>query len=158
MFSIVVATWLNWEIWKDNKLLWHIPEDLKRFKEITLNKNVLMWKNTYNSIISILWKPLPKRTNIVLSRTLWKYDIDWFVYNDIETFLKDFKDEEVYIIWWWEIYKKFISLDCITNIYLTLVKKEYKDADTFFYFDKDKFSLINKEEFLDYDFLLYRKK
>ena len=64
MFSLIVAVGENNEIGKNNQLLWHIPEDLKNFKKITMGKTVIMGKNTYKSI----GKPLPNRKNIVLSR------------------------------------------------------------------------------------------
>ena len=64
MFSIIVAIGKNNEIGKNNKLLWHIPEDLKKFKKITSGKTVIMGRNTYESI----GKPLPNRHNIVLSK------------------------------------------------------------------------------------------
>lgn len=64
MFSIIVAIGKNNEIGKNNKLLWHIPEDLKKFKEITSGKTVVMGRNTYESI----GKPLPNRHNILLSK------------------------------------------------------------------------------------------
>lgn len=51
-----------------NGLLWHVPDDLKRFKELTLGKPVIMGRKTFESIIAILGKPLPGRTNIVVTR------------------------------------------------------------------------------------------
>ena len=64
MFSIIVAIGKNREIGKKNKLLWHIPEDLKNFKAITIGKTVIMGRKTFESI----GKPLPNRKNIVLSK------------------------------------------------------------------------------------------
>ena len=64
MFSIIVAIGKNREIGKGNKLLWHIPEDLKNFKEITTGKTVIMGRKTFESI----GRPLPNRKNIVLSK------------------------------------------------------------------------------------------
>ena len=64
MFSIIVAIGKNREIGKGNKLLWHIPEDLKNFKEITTGKTVIMGRKNFESI----GRPLPNRKNIVLSK------------------------------------------------------------------------------------------
>lgn len=55
-------------IGKDNELLWHIPADLKRFKELTLGHPIIMGRKTFESIIKILGKPLPGRTNIIVTR------------------------------------------------------------------------------------------
>lgn len=55
-------------IGKGNQLLWHIPEDLKRFKSLTLGHPIIMGRKTFDSIINILKKPLPGRTNIVITR------------------------------------------------------------------------------------------
>lgn len=55
-------------IGKDNQLLWHVPEDLKRFKKLTIGHPVIMGRKTFESIIKILGKPLPDRTNIVMTR------------------------------------------------------------------------------------------
>ena len=71
MFSIIVAIGKNNEIGKKNKLIWHIPEDLKNFKKITTGKTVVMGRKTHESI----GKALPNRKNIILTRNFnIKYD------------------------------------------------------------------------------------
>ena len=67
--SAVVAMSENGCIGKDNELPWYIPEDLKRFKALTLGKPVIMGRKTFESIYNRLGKPLPGRTNIVISRS-----------------------------------------------------------------------------------------
>jgi len=62
--SIIAAIGNSRELGKDNKLLWHIPEDMKRFKELTKNHAVIMGRKTFESI----GKPLPNRLNIVITR------------------------------------------------------------------------------------------
>lgn len=64
--SIIAALSRNLAIGKDNNLLWHLPEDLKRFKAITLEKPIVMGRKTYDSI----GRPLPGRTNIVVTRNV----------------------------------------------------------------------------------------
>jgi len=55
-------------IGQDNKLIWHVPADMKRFKSLTLGKPIIMGRKTFKSVIAILGKPLPGRTNIVVTR------------------------------------------------------------------------------------------
>ena len=64
IISLIVAMDKNNAIGRDNKLLWHLSDDLKNFKKITLNKPIIMGRKTYDSI----GMPLPKRENIVISR------------------------------------------------------------------------------------------
>lgn len=98
MFSIIVAIGNNNEIGKNNKLLWHIPEDLKKFKEITQGKTVVMGRNTFESI----GKPLPNRHNIVLSKNSKLFSNNCNekleIYDDFSKIVKKYRnsDEEVY--------------------------------------------------------------
>ena len=68
MISLVAAVAKNGVIGKENALPWYLPEDLKRFKALTTGKTVLMGRKTFESIIARIGKPLPKRTNIVITR------------------------------------------------------------------------------------------
>lgn len=73
-------------IGQDNGLIWHVPADMKRFKELTLGKPVIMGRKTFESIVAILGKPLPGRTNIVVTRdTAYPAPLDVLVANDLET-------------------------------------------------------------------------
>ena len=99
MFSIIVAIGKNREIGKENKLLWHIPEDLKNFKKITTDKTVIMGRKTFESI----GKPLPKRKNIILSKNGEKElskEKGIEIYQNLEKLINDYKDseEEIFII------------------------------------------------------------
>lgn len=67
--AAIVAMAKNRCIGQDNDLPWHIPEDLEFFKKVTLGKPVIMGRHTYDSIKKRLGKPLPRRVNIVLSRS-----------------------------------------------------------------------------------------
>lgn len=115
-------------IGKDNKLLWHIPEDLKRFKELTTGRTVVMGENTYYSI----GKPLPNRRNIVVSLNQSLELPGCVVVHSIEEALQkanEIEDREVFIIGGASIYKQFLPLT--ERLYLTLVKGQH-EADTFF--------------------------
>jgi dihydrofolate reductase len=128
MISIVVATSENNVIGRENKLIWHIPDDLKRFRKITTGGVVVMGRKTHLSIGRVL----PNRLNVILSN-----DMDWsgalgdgcVVCHSIEEVLEKFKHEDLFIIGGGEIYKQFLPYT--TRIYKTLIKKDY-DGDTFF--------------------------
>ncbi len=68
MVSIIAAVAKNGVIGNKNKIPWHIPEDFKHFKDLTINHPVLMGSTTFLSIVAMLGKPLPGRTNIVVSK------------------------------------------------------------------------------------------
>lgn len=125
--TIIVAIGKNNEIGKDNKLLWHIPDDLKFFKEKTLNKNIVMGRKTLESI----GEKLKDRKYIVLTRSdLEDENIEVFhSFYELLSFIRDNIEEEYMIIGGESIYKGFI--DYADKMYITKVDKEY-DADTYF--------------------------
>ncbi len=123
--SIIVAIAKNRAIGKGNELLWHISEDLKRFKAITMGKPIIMGRKTYESI----GKPLPGRRNIVISRNE-DLKIDGVeCYTSIDTAIASCQEDEVFVIGGGQIYNQ--TIDKAKKLYLTVVDKEY-DADTFF--------------------------
>ena len=125
MIAIVVAMDKNNAIGKDNKLLWHITEDLKYFKTLTSGSVVVMGRKTFESI----GKPLPNRRNIVVSRSLTAIEGVEMV-NSLESALDLVKScEKVFIIGGGEIYRQ--SLNLVDRLYITLVDSEYQ-ADTYF--------------------------
>ncbi|MEJ5048236.1 dihydrofolate reductase [Chryseobacterium culicis] len=127
MTTIVVAMGEKNEIGFENQLLWHLPKDLKHFKDITSGHPIIMGRKTYESI----GKPLPNRTNIVVSRKK-----DWFeegilIVGSIKEALKFAKkiDEEVFVIGGGNIYEQ--TMDIVDRLEVTLVKADLQ-ADTFF--------------------------
>jgi dihydrofolate reductase len=123
--SIVVAIAENNAIGNNNQLLWHLPADLKHFKNITTGHTVIMGRKTYDSV----GKPLPNRRNIIITRQ----DISIAgcqVVKSIEDALAlAAGEQEVFIVGGAEIYKQSIHLT--DRIYLTIVHQKF-DADTFF--------------------------
>ncbi len=124
----------NHAIGHDNKLMWHIPEDLKRFKEYTTNHHVIMGRKTYESIIDQLGKPLPNRTSIVITRNK-DYEVteDNIVVSSIEDAYKiaeEAGESEVFVIGGGEIYDS--TINDIDTIYLTRLMATYDGADTYF--------------------------
>lgn len=127
MTTIVVALGENNEIGFENQLLWHLPNDLKHFKEITSGHPVIMGRKTYESI----GKPLPNRTNIVISRKT-----DWFeegilIVGSIKEAMKFAKkiDEDVFIIGGGKIYEQ--TMDSADRLEVTQVMADL-NGDTFF--------------------------
>ena len=159
MISIVVAVDEAGGIGKENNLMWNIPSDLKRFKEITtknqikinnnINNIVIMGTKTYNSI----GRDLPNRANIVLSsKNKCSYSVE-----DILDYNERFPEEELFIIGGEQIYKQFLPYT--DKIYLTKVKGDF-GADKFFYFDEDMYELtyrsgVQYENGYEFEFLEY---
>lgn len=150
---MIVAVDETRAIGKDNHLLWHIPEDLKHFKELTTGHTVIMGENTYYSI----GRPLPNRTNIVvtlnkdlsLSGCQVVYSID-----DALALARQNEPEEAFVIGGASIYRQFLPM--IDRLYLTLVKGTH-EADTFFpdYGDFSKVVSEEKHENGEYQFTFF---
>jgi len=139
--SIIVAIGENHAIGKNNQLLWHMPNDLKHFKDITSGRTIIMGRKTFDSV----GKPLPRRRNIVVTRQ----DITipgCEVVKSIEDGLALCKDEdEVFIGGGAEIYK--LAMHLTDRIYLTIIHKSF-DADTFFpEIDKTVWKEVKREDF-----------
>lgn len=132
IITAVVAIGRNRELGKNDKLLWHIPDDLKRFKRLTLGHPMIMGRKTFESIVSYIGGPLPGRTNIVVTKDPnWKYDGVTKV-GTLESAIEIAKGldmEEIGIGGGASIYEQALSY--IDKLYLTLIDDE-KPADTFF--------------------------
>lgn len=159
MISIIVAVSEDWGIGKDNELLWHISEDLKRFKRLTTGNTVVMGKKTWESLPR---KPLPGRKNIVLTDNP-KELIENAVtcYSIEEALSKCSPDEEVFIIGGGSIYRQFMPL--ADRLYITHVHKK-APADIYFpEIDMKIWKATEEEEFLSdegipYTYTVYSKK
>lgn len=143
----VVAIGKNRELGKDNDLLWHIPDDLKRFKQLTLGHPVVMGRKTFESIVALLGKPLPGRANIVVTRDeSWTYP-NVVKANSLERALElasVLDHEEVHIGGGAQLYAE--ALPHIDRLYLTLIDDE-KPADTFFpEYEKEFTKVLSREE------------
>lgn len=130
--SIVVAVSENNAIGGKGDLLWRLPADLKRFKEITYGHHVLMGRKTYESIPE-KFRPLPGRVNIVVSRKENFMAAGCKTVGSVEEgiqFAKDNGENELMIIGGGEIYRQvFHKTD---KVYLTKVRHVFESADTFF--------------------------
>ena len=140
--SIIAAISENNVIGKDNQLIWHLSEDLKRFKKLTLHHSIIMGRKTYDSL-SI--KPLPKRKNIIISKnTNLNYD-GAIVVNSIKDALELCKGEkEIFIGGGATIYEKFI--DYASKLYITKIFEKF-DGDTFFpNIDYENYKIVHESE------------
>lgn len=128
LINIIVAIGENRAIGKNNRLLWHIPEDLQRFKKLTSGHPVIMGRKTFESI----GRPLPNRTNIVVTHdknfTAEGIIITHSLKEAIEK-AKEYDQSEIFIIGGGNIYEQAIPL--ADKLYLTIVHKKV-EADTFF--------------------------
>lgn len=143
MISLIVAASINNAIGKENQLLWHLPNDLKFFKNTTWGGVVIMGRKTFESVN----KPLPGRTNIVITK-----QPDWNAENvEVANSLDDALEKatalnfkEIFIIGGGEIYKQSIAI--ANRIYLTKVHTEI-DGDTFFPDLNNDWEMISNRDF-----------
>ena len=126
MITLIAATAENNALGKDNQLVWHLPDDFKRFKQITSGHYIIMGRKTFESFP----KPLPNRTHVIITRQK-NYKADGcIVVNSIEDAIKSCpKEEEVFIIGGADIYNQ--SEDFADKIELTRVHANF-EADAFF--------------------------
>ncbi len=144
MINIIAAIGKNRELGKNNKLLWYIPEDFKRFKTLTSGHVVIMGRKTYESLPE-KFRPLPNRVNIVVTRDP-RFTISARSYKDGKAIICLSMEEaiekgtayvktstsqgEIFIIGGASIYQQGIKY--ADKLYLTLVNQEYPEADAFF--------------------------
>ena len=140
--SIIVAKSRNNVIGSEGNLPWHIPEDLKKFKSITMGKPMIMGRSTFESI----GKALPGRKNIVMTRDKgYQADGISVAHSLEEALILCEQAREIMIIGGGEIYKIFIGM--VNRLYLTNVEKHI-DGDVFFpEIDLSKWKVMSKEEF-----------
>jgi dihydrofolate reductase len=126
--TIIVAAGENDAIGKDNQLIWHLSDDLKRFKKLTSGHHIIMGRKTFESFP----QPLPNRIHIVITRQQnYQVPNSVIVVNSLEDALDAAKnDSQPFIIGGGEIYKQSISI--ADKIELTRVHHSFKNADTFF--------------------------
>jgi len=124
--SLIVAISENGVIGNQNVLPWHLPEELRYFKKITLNKPIIMGRKTFESMGS---KPLPKRRNIILTHSDMQVPNCWVVRSVQEALVAAGHCEEVIVIGGAKVYTRFLPL--VSRIYLTIVHQQCV-GDTYF--------------------------
>jgi dihydrofolate reductase len=127
--SIIVAASINNCIGKQNKLPWHLSNDLQFFKKHTTNHCIIMGRNTFDSI----GKALPNRVNIVISKNQDLAIDGVVVRNSLEdaiAYCKQWNQQEIFIIGGATVYQQ--SIDMVDKIYLTRVETTIENGDAFF--------------------------
>lgn len=126
MITIIAAIAENNALGKDNQLIWHLPEDLKRFKQTTLNHHIIMGRKTFES----LGRPLPNRTSVIITRNPNFTAEGCIVVNSLEAAIEVAKnDNNPFVIGGADIYKQAILI--ADELDLTFVHYQF-DADAFF--------------------------
>jgi len=140
MITIIVAVAQNNALGKNNQLLWHLSDDLKRFKKLTLGHTIVMGRKTFESLPFVL----PNRKHIIISRNSNYQRSEITVAKSVEEVLNIApKNEEIFVIGGGEIYKLFLEI--ADKIELTQVHHNF-EADTFFpEIDPNKWQLISSE-------------
>ncbi|MAZ72351.1 MAG: diacylglycerol kinase [Flavobacteriaceae bacterium] len=137
MITIIAAAGQHNELGKDNDLVWHLPDDFKRFKQLTTGHYIIMGRKTFESFP----KPLPNRTHLVITRNKdYKKQGAVVVHSIDEALLKAASDPQPFIIGGGEIYT--MGMEVADKIELTRVHGTF-EADTFFpEIDKSQWDLI----------------
>jgi len=161
MISIIVAVSENLGIGNNNELLWHLSEDLRRFKKLTFGKTVIMGKRTWESLPK---KPLPGRKNIVLTDVPGENIEGAVTVYSIEDALNSCdKGEEIFVIGGASIYRQFMNI--ADKLYITHVHQK-AEADVYFpEIDPKIWEAVEKEEFtpaemegIPYTYIIYERK
>jgi len=149
MIKIIVSTSNNRVIGKNNSLIWKLPNDLKRFKKLTMYNTVIMGRKTFESIGSLL----KNRRNIVITNKK-DYSADGCeVVNSLQEALM-LCNNNCFIIGGGEIYKQ--SINMADKIYLTLIDRDF-EGDTFFPEIGCEWVEVNREDFDEYSFIDYER-
>lgn len=159
MVSIIAAISDNNVIGKDNKLIWHLPEDLKRFKELTTGHTIIMGRRTFES----LGKVLPNRKHIVLTRDE-NYHVDnenVIIIHDIEN-LEQYIDKEAenFVIGGAIIYRQLMPK--ADKMYITKIHEKFEGDSYFPIINEKEWSITekikgmqNEQNPYDYEFLTF---
>ena len=162
MLSIIVAVAKNNVIGKDNKLIWHLPEDLKRFKKLTTGHNIIMGRKTFESLGRIL----PNRKHIILCN-----DMKMNMKNENVEILEEISmlkkyidsDEENFVIGGATIYKLLMPYS--KKIYLTSINEDFEGDVYFPKIKEDEWKMIDREKGLkneenpfDYEYITFERK
>lgn len=154
MISLIWAMSEKWLIGKENKIPWHVKEDLLYYKEKTKGQTVLMGENTYDSLKGYYkTKPLPYGKIFVASLSDRLFD-DAIKVSDVVSFLAN-NEEDLFVVGGASIYK--LSLPYADKLYISIIKGDY-DGDTYFpSFSLDDYLLVSSNETEKVKYLVYER-
>lgn len=138
MVSIIVAIAQNGTIGDKNSLLWHIKEDMRFFRTTTSGHPVIMGRKTFESLGS---KPLPKRTNIVITRDYREFEGALTAHSLEEAIRMAGEDEEIFVMGGAQIYREALSV--VDRMYITVVERDYEGDTSFPEIDFSQWELVN---------------
>lgn len=161
MLTIIVATDRKGAIGRNNDIPWHLSDDLKRFKAITMGHTVIMGRNTWDSLP---FKPLKGRRNIVISASMPESDKYDLAQNVDRAIAMASADGEAFIMGGARIYEQTIAY--ADKLLLTLVDRVFEDADRFFpTLNADEWTVAERSGMLhddvsglDYEYITYIRK
>ncbi len=162
--SLIVAVTENMVIGKDNKLAWHLPDDMNYFSNMTKGHSIIMGRKNWESIPE-KYRPLPDRKNIIVTRNNnFKYN-GTIIVNSIEKAIEEARsseDEEIFIIGGGEIYK--LGFKYVDKLYITEINAEVKGNTYFPEWDKKYWNEISrishpsdKKHPYSFDYVIYKK-
>ena len=138
MVSIIVAIAQNGTIGDKNSLLWHIKEDMRFFRTTTSGHPVIMGRKTFESLGS---KPLPKRTNIVITRADREFEGALTAHSLEEAIRMAGEDEEIFVMGGAQIYREALSV--VDRMYITVVERDYEGDTSFPDVDYSEWKLVD---------------
>jgi dihydrofolate reductase len=160
--SLIAAQARNRVIGRDNTMPWHLPADLKHFKALTMGRPVIMGRKTFESILATLGKPLPGRSNIIISRNRQFTAGGCTVVGSLEQAIASCGTaEEAFVIGGGEIYRQALPL--AQRLHLTEIDAEFAGDATFPDFDKAQWHETARSAFpageagFGYAFVTYEK-
>lgn len=160
MLTIIAAAANNNALGKDNQMIWHLPDDFKRFRTLTTSNSIIMGRKTFES----LPKLLPNRTHIIITRQPDYFQEDCIIVNSLDKAIEICSTEEnTFIIGGGEIYSQ--AMKYADKIELTRVHESF-EADTFFpeidnsiwQLEKEEFHAKNEKHQYDFTFQTYIRK
>ena len=138
MVSIIVAIAQNGTIGDKNSLLWHIKEDMRFFRTTTSGHPVIMGRKTFESLGS---KPLPKRTNIVITRADREFEGALTAHSLEDAIRMAGEDEEIFVMGGAQIYREALSV--VDRMYITVVERDYEGDTSFPEIDYSQWKLVD---------------
>lgn len=159
IYSMIAAMAQNHVIGVDNTMPWHLPDDFKRFKTLTMGNPVIMGRKTYESILEQLGKPLPGRTSIIVTRQGdYPSPEGVFTARSIEDAIRVAKDvakktdsNEVFCVGGAQLYEQFLQFS--DRIYLTIIEKDFNGDAQFPKISRDDWDIeVTKTEVIEGSF------